>query len=555
MLKHLVISNLAVIENVELSFREGLTVLTGETGAGKSILIDALGLVLGNRADTSVIRTGCARTEISAMFDIGSNEPLLRLLDDQSISAADNELLLRRIISKDGRARAYINTTPVPLQLLRDAGAFLVDIHGQHGNQGLLKRDGQRELLDGFGDYDGVSEQVSHAFEKWDEVTRELHSLTGATGDSGAQQSLLKYQVEELQGLGLEEDEVDRLEQDYKRLVNTNSLLETTQQSLDSLYEGEQSANDRINTAKRELAALERFDPRLADITGLLENATVHVAEAADGLRAYLHNVEQDPARLHQVEQRLGQLHDIARKHRVQPQLLFSHFQSLQEKLDASERNRERAAELEQEQLKALEEYRTAADHLGECRRNCAALMAADISGRIRVLGMPEATLRIDVTPGPDLKPRRKGNNQVEFLVSVNPGQALLPLRKVASGGELSRISLAIQAGINLDSQLATMIFDEVDAGIAGGIAEIVGTLLHQLGTEKQILCVTHLPQVASQGDSHIRVTKTSDKTSTRTQVHELDKEARVEEIARMLGGIRISQQSRDHAKQMLGPA
>ena len=555
MLKYLSISNLAVIESVELSFREGLTVLTGETGAGKSILIDALGLVLGDRADTSVIRTGCTRTEISATFDVGGNKQLLLLLDEQSINAADNELLLRRIISGDGRSRAYINTTPVPLQLLREAGAFLVDIHGQHGNQALLKRDGQRELLDGFGDYDAIAEQVSSAFVKWDEVTRELHSLTGAGGESDATQSLLKYQVEELEGLGLEEDEVDSLEIEYKRLVNINSLLETAQQSLNSLYEGEQSANDRINTAKTELAALERFDPRLADITGLLENATIHVAEAADELRAYLHNMEQDPARLHQVEQRLGQLHDIARKHRVQPQLLFSHFQSLKEKLDVTERNRERTVELEQEQLKALEEYRSAADRLGECRRNCASLMAADISSRIRALGMPEAVIQINVTPGPDLKPRRKGNNQVEFLVSVNPGQASLPLRKVASGGELSRISLAIQAGINLDSQVATMIFDEVDAGIAGGIAEIVGKLLHQLGKERQILCVTHLPQVASQGDSHIRVTKTSDKTTTQTLVQELDREERVEEVARMLGGIRISQQSREHAREMLGPA
>ena len=555
MLKHLCISNLAVIESVELSFREGLTVLTGETGAGKSILIDALGLVLGDRADTSVVRTGCARTEISAMFDTGGNDQLLRILDEQSISATDNELLLRRIISKDGRSRAYINTTTVPLQLLRDAGSFLIDIHGQHGNQGLLKRDGQRDLLDGFGDHDDISEQVSRAFEKWDGVTRELHSLTEAAGESGAQRSLLKYQAEELEGLGLEEDEVERLEQEYKRLVNLNSLLETTQQSLSSLYEGEQSVNDRLNTAKKELDALERFDARLADITGLLENAGIHIAEAADELRAYLHNLEQDPARLHQVEQRLGQLHDIARKHRVQPQLLFSHCQSIRQKLDAVEQNRERAAELEQEQQKALEEYRAAADHLGERRRGCATVMAADISSRIRAMGMPEGTLQINVTPGPDLKPRRKGNNQVEFLVSANPGQALLPLRKVASGGELSRISLAIQAGANQASEVPTMIYDEVDAGIAGGIAEIVGKLLHRLAADRQILCVTHLPQVASQGDNHIRVTKTSDKKTTRTLVHELDKDERVEEVARMLGGIRISEQSRSHAREMLGSA
>ena len=555
MLKHLSIINLAVIENIELSFSEGLTVLTGETGAGKSILIGALGLVLGDRADTSVIRTGCARTEISAAFNVAEDERLLQLLEEQSISVVDNELVLRRIINRDGRSRAYINTTAVPLQLLRDAGAFLIDIHGQHAHQGLLKRDVQRELLDGFGDHGAISDQVSRAFEKWDGVTREISSLTDTAGESGDRLSLLKYQVEELQALELEENEADRLEDEYKRLANLNNLLETAQTALDGLHAGEQSVADRINTVKKELTALERFDPGLANISGLLENAAIHISEAAAELGAYLHSLDQDPARLNQVEQRLEQLHDMARKHRVQPQLLFAHFQSITRKLDAIEQNRERLAELELEQLKSLEEYRTAADNLGERRRECATVMAADISARIRTLGMPEGTLNINVTPGPDLKPHKNGNNQVEFLVSANPGQALLPLRKVASGGELSRISLAVQVSANRDSSVATMIFDEVDAGIAGGIAEIVGNLLHKLAADRQILCVTHLPQVASQGDNHFRVTKTIDDKITETQVHELGKDERIEEIARMLGGIRVSEQSRNHAREMLGSA
>ncbi len=553
MLKHLSIINLAVIENAELSFREGLTVLTGETGTGKSILIDALGLVLGDRADTSVIRTGCARTEISAAFSVAEDERLLSLLEEQSINVADNELVLRRIINRDGRSRAYINTTAAPLQLLRGAAAFLIDIHGQHAHQSLLKRDVQRELLDGFGDYGDIADQVSRAFEKWDGVTREISSLTDTEGESGDRLSLLKYQVEELQALELEENEVDRLEDEYKRLANINNLLETAQTALDGLRAGEQSVTDRINTVKKELTALERFDPGLANITGLLENAAIHISEAADELGTYLHSLDRDPAHLHQVEQRLEQLHDMARKHRVQPQLLFAHYQSIGRKLDAIEQHRERLAELEQEQIRSLEEYRTAADNLGERRRECATVMAADISGRIRTLGMPEGTLNINVTPGPDLKPHRNGNNQVEFLVSANPGQALLPLRKVASGGELSRISLAVQVSANRDSSVATMIFDEVDAGIAGGIAEIVGNLLHRLAADRQILCVTHLPQVASQGDNHIRVTKTTDDKITETQVHELGKAERVEEIARMLGGIRVSEQSRNHAREMLG--
>ena len=552
MLKHLCINNLAVIENVELSFREGMTVLTGETGAGKSILIDALGLVLGDRADTAVIRTGCARAEISAMFHIGENEPLLQLLDEQSISCTDNELLLRRTVNREGPSRAYVNTTAVPLQLLRDTGARLIDIHGQHEHQKLLKRDDQRELLDGFGDYGDVAEQVSRAYERWDEVNRELRALAEPDGEAGERLSLLRYQVEELQALELEENEVERLEHDYKRLVNMNSLLETAQQALDGLYTGDLSANDRINSIKKELSDLERIDSGLTDITGLLESASLHIAEAAGELRAYLDKTDQDPARLGEVEQRLGKLHDMARKHRVQPQQLYAHQQSIAEQLGGLEHNRTRQTELEREQQRALEEYRSAADELGECRRRCAAAMAADVSGRIRTLGMPEGKFHINVTPGPDLKPHRNGNNQVEFLVSANPGQALLPLRKVASGGELSRISLALQVGANRDSSAATMIFDEVDAGIAGGIAEIVGNLLHRLSQDRQILCVTHLPQVASQGDNHFRVTKTSDKKKTAARVDELSDEQRVEEVARMLGGIRISEQSRSHAREML---
>lgn len=553
MLKHLSINNLAVVEHVELSFREGLTVLTGETGAGKSILIDALGLTLGDRADTAVIRSGCARTEISALFHVGGNEPLLQALDEQSIGVADNELLLRRIVNRDGPSRAYINTTAVTLQLLRDIGSLLIDIHGQHEHQRLLKRDEQRELLDGFGDYDNIALHVGRAYKKWDTVNRELHSLTEAGGETGDRLSLLKYQAQELLALELEEHEVERLEDEYKRLVNINTLLETARQALNSLYAGEQSVNDRINAVNKELAALERFDSGLAGITSLLGDASMHVSEAADELQSYLGRLDQDPERLHQVEQRLGKLHDMARKHRVQPQLLYAHQQSITQQLAGMEHNQARLAQLEQEQLRALEEYRSAADELGERRRQCAALMAEEICNRIRTLGMPEGAFQINVTPGPDLKPHRNGNNQVEFLVSANPGQTLLPLRKAASGGELSRISLAVQVSANRDRRVATMIFDEVDAGIAGGIAEIVGNLLHRLAEHRQILCVTHLPQVASQGDNHFRVTKTAGRKTTETRVDELNDEQRVEEIARMLGGIRISQQSRAHAREMLG--
>ena len=553
MLKRLYIRNLAVIENVELSFGTGLTALTGETGAGKSILLDALGLALGDRADTSVIRSGCARAEISAMFDIAGNQALLQLLDEQSISSADNELLLRRTVNRDGPSRAYINATAAPLQLLRDASALLIDIHGQHDRQKLLQRNEQRTFLDELGDYADVAKRVNQTYQQWEQTNRELRTLSEPDGESGDRLSLLRYQVEELQALALEQNEVEALEHDYKRLTNMNSLLEAAQQALDGLYAGEQSANDRINAIKRELSALERFDSGLENVTGLLVSASLHLSEAADELRSYLDKLDQDPARLHQVEQRLDKLHDMARKHRVQPQALYSHQQALMQQLAGMEHTRTRLAELEQQQKQALEHYRAAADELGEGRRRCAAATATDISERIRTLGMPEGRFQIDVTPGADQNPHRNGNDQVEFLVSANAGQALLPLRKVASGGELSRISLALQVSANRDSGAATLIFDEVDAGISGGIAEIVGNLLHRLSADRQVLCVTHLPQVAAQGDNHLRVTKMSDQTTTATQVDALNDEERVEEIARMLGGVKITQQSRDHARQMLG--
>ena len=554
MLKHLGINNLAVIEQLELSFKAGMTVLTGETGAGKSILIDALGLALGDRADTAVIRSGCARTEVNAVFAVAGNADLLQLLGEQSISVTDDELLLRRVINRDGRSRAYINTTAVPRQLLREAGIFLLDIHGQHEHQRLLHREVQRHLLDGFGDYGEIVEQVSRAYGKWDELSRELQALGPESGGGGAEQlSLLSYQVEELEGLEPGTDEVETLEDEYKRLVNLSNLQQTTQRALNGLCADEQAIDGRLNTIKKELAALARVDAGLSAITELLDNASIQVAEAADELRAYLARLDQDPARLSQVESRLNRLHDMARKHRMQPQQLYEHWQTLAQQLAALAQARTRAAELEQQQQQALAQYRLAAATLSERRRQSAQALATTVTERIRTLGMPEGRVLLDVTSDPDAKPHNNGNDQVEFLISANPGQALLPLRKVASGGELSRISLGLQVSANQAGGAATVIFDEVDAGISGGIAEIVGTLLHTLATDRQVLCVTHLPQVAAQGDHHFRVSKTFDAASTETQVQELDDEQRVEEIARMLGGVRISQPSRAHAREMLG--
>lgn len=553
MLTRLFINNFAVIDQVEISFQEGLTVLTGETGAGKSILVDALGLALGGRADPAVIRTGCERAEISAEFNIKGNEELLRLLQEQSIAVEDDGLTLRRVVNAAGPSRAYVNAAAAPAQLLREVGACLVDIYGQHAHQSLLKRGEQRELLDDFGDYGAVLGQVRQSFARWDAATRELERLTRGGEEFDAQAALLRYQVEELDGLELQENEPERLEAEYRQLANADRLLEVTQAALHDLYGGDQSLNDRLSAVKRELASLEKLDAGLANVGELLENATIQVAEAADELRACLDGLEQDPARLRAVEQRLELLQDAARKHRVSPGQLHQRCQALRQELEEMEGARERAAELEQAQVAALAEYRTAAAQLGERRREAAAAMAAQVAALVRSLGMPQAEFQVAVATAANAQPRETGDDQAEFLISANPGQAPQPLRKVASGGELSRIGLAVQVSVNRDRALEAMIFDEIDAGIGGGVAEIVGRLLHELAAGRQVFCVTHLPQVASQGDHHFQVAKASDGQVAETRVVPLAGDERVEEIARMAGGVTVSERSREHAREMLG--
>lgn len=553
MLKQLYIRNFAIIEDVEIAFGEGLTALTGETGAGKSILLDALGLALGGRAEAAFLRAGCERGEVSAIFSAPDGGELRRLLREQSIAVENGELLLRRVIGRDERSRAYINAVPAPAQLLREVGEYLIDVHGQQAHQSLLKRDEQRELLDGFGNYGSALAQTARAFEKWDETARELKTLTEAGGEFESQLALLRYQVEELRALELTEDELEALENEHKRLSNVNSLLEATQAAVEELRDDEQAVGGRIGRVKRELAGVAELDAALATVNELLESAETQVAEAADELQIYLAQLDQDPTRLDQVEQRLTALHDAARKHRARPQALFAHFQTLERELNALEDNRQRAETLEAEQAAALKDYKLAADELGRQRRQCAAEMARRVVAQIRALGMPGSQFKIAINSAPDLKPHRKGDNQVEFLVSANPGQPLQPLKKVASGGELSRLSLAVQVVAHQYRRVPTLIFDEVDAGIGGGTAEIVGKLLRQLAQDRQIFCVTHLPQVASQGNNHLQVVKVADEQRAATRVFALGGAERIEEIARMLGGVEVSEQSRNHAREMLG--
>jgi DNA repair protein RecN (Recombination protein N) len=552
MLKQLLIRNFAIIEELDLYLKPGMTVFTGETGAGKSILIDALGLILGDRAESTIIRAGCERTEISASFDLSENSDVASILEEQAIAVDDNEIIIRRVISNDGRSRAFINSTPVPVNLLKTIGEHLIDIHGQHAHQSLTKRDAQRLLLDSYGGYDKELNLVRDSYTSWHELREKIVQLSGETENHGAQLTLLRYQVQELETLAPETDEYESLSEEFKRLDNANRLIELTQQATQNVMDDEYSLHNKLANTIRDTQEAQQFDDSIANILELLEGAAIQLSEAGDELRLYLDKLDRDPERLQNVEQRLSDIHDMARKHNIQSQQLPGYFEQLQQKLYEMENSEHLLAELVKQKDECLQLYHQTAKKLHLCRVKTAKLISGKVSQTLETLGMSGGQFVIAIEEQDDAQPGLHGNDQIEFLVSANPGQPPQPLRKVASGGELSRISLAIQVISNNEKIIPTLVFDEVDAGIGGGVAEIVGNLLHSLTVKHQVFCVTHLPQVASLGDQHLQVQKSSSKKTTYTQVAELDDSERIEEIARMLGGIKITEQSRKHAKEML---
>ena len=551
LLKHLHIRDFAVIEEVDIAFNDGLTVFTGETGAGKSIMVGALGLVLGDRSDSGIVRTGCERTEITAIFDIENENGIQSILAEQEISCED-ELILRRVINKDGRSRAYVNGSSVPAQLLRALGERMVDIHGQHTHQSLLKADVQRNLLDEFGNHQQQLNEVMDAWKLWHATELELQSLSGDNRDHDAQMTLLQYQIQELEALNPGESKFSDVEEEYGRLSNANRILEVCQETLQQLSDDEHSTQSQISHRLNELQDIQKFDQSLSSVIDLLINATIQVSEASDELRHYLDRLELDPEKLKAVEDKLGALHNMARKHKIQPEELTDHLLTLQEELHKLENSEARYRELLTLQETTIEQYRKAAARLNQCRQQSAHRLSDDITKKLYELGMPGGQFSIEISDIGKNTPLQHGMDKIGYLVSLNPGQPLQPLSKVASGGELSRISLAIQVTGSKDKGIPTLIFDEVDSGIGGGVAEIVGKLLHSLSDKRQIFCVTHLPQIASQGDHHMQVAKATHAGTTLTRVSELSTEERVDEIARMLGGVKITEQTLAHAKEML---
>ena len=551
LLKHLHIRDFAVIEEVDIAFNDGLTVFTGETGAGKSIMVGALGLVLGDRSDSGIVRTGCERTEITAIFDIENEDGIQSVLAEQEINCED-ELILRRVINKDGRSRAYVNGSSVPAQLLRALGERMVDIHGQHTHQSLLKADVQRNLLDEFGNHQQQLNEVKDAWKLWHATELELQALSGDSRDHDAQMTLLQYQIQELEALNPGESKFSDVEEEYGRLSNANRILEVCQETLQHLSDDEHSTQSQISHRLNELQDIQKFDQSLSSVIDLLNNATIQVSEASDELRHYLDRLELDPEKLKAVEDKLGALHNMARKHKIQPEELTDHLLTLQEELHKLENSEARYRELLTLQETTIEQYRKAAARLNQCRQQSAHRLSDDITKKLNELGMPGGQFSIEISDIGKDTPLQHGMDKIGYLVSLNPGQPLQPLSKVASGGELSRISLAIQVTGSKDKGIPTLIFDEVDSGIGGGVAEIVGKLLHSLSNKRQIFCVTHLPQIASQGDHHMQVAKATHAGTTLTRVSELNKEERVDEIARMLGGVKITEQTLAHAKEML---
>src|SRR5687768_3356486 len=551
MLTHLQIRDFAIIDLIELEVRAGLTVLTGETGAGKSIVVDALSLLAGGKGGAEVVRAGTERAELSATFDISDSPKELRaILTDQSVEAED-ELTVRRVIANDGRSRGYLNGVSVPLQLLRDVGAMIVDIHGQHEFQSLTRTSAQRALLDDFGKNTELSDGVREAYKTWVAYVNRAAELEGKSRDRDSRVELLRFQVSELKALDLKEGEVAQLSEERTRHSNRGRLAEAAQAAVGLLYDSDEgNAHATASRALAGIKTLSSVDPRLAKVIPLVDEATIQIREAARELSRYLETLDIDPARQEEVERRLAAVEELSRKHRVQASELAGRAATLEKELVDLESADNNLAALKKSQAEALESYRKLATQLSATRQTSARALSKDITARMQTLGMAGGRFLIDINQ-PGGEPSAHGSDAVEFRVTANQGQPLRPLAKVASGGELSRLSLAVQVACSA-KDARCMVFDEVDSGVGGAVAEIVGRELKALGFSGQVLCVTHLPQVASQGHHHLRVAKLTDGKTTRTTISELTMDERAEELARMLGGMEVTGKAREHAREML---
>lgn len=553
MLVHLAVNNYAIVDHLELELDRGMTVITGETGAGKSIMLDALALTLGDRADSGAVRPGADKADILATFDISDIPEAAQWLDQRDLSSDDSQVILRRVVTAEGRSRAYINGSPCPQQDLRALGEMLIDIHSQHEHQSLLKADTHRRLLDDYAGASDLARQVQLAAQRCRQTEQALQQASDTNDEQNARIQLLSYQLEELDNLSLQDGELEQLEAEQRQLANAELIMQSCQQIINICSESDSgSVLQALTSSLNRLGGLKEHGRSLDEAHNLLSGAQIQVEEAVGELTRYLDHFEADPQRQQQVEERLGVIHDLARKHRVNADELPALQQRLIDELEGIQQqdaDRERLAE---ELVAYREHFQSLASRLSDIRRKAATRLAKAVTGEIQQLGMPGGQVKVELHPLKAEQTPLQGLENVEFLVSANPGQPAKPLAKVASGGELSRISLGIQVITAQTSRVPTLVFDEVDVGIGGPTAEIVGKLLRQLGERGQVLTVTHLPQVAAQGHQHLFVRKEQKRDSTRTCIDRLDQEGRVQEVARMLGGVDLTEESLAHARKQL---
>ncbi len=550
MLRRLTIRDFVIVDRLELDFGQGFGALTGETGAGKSILLDALGLALGGRADSACVRTGYDKADIVAEFDLPDGGELEALLAGQDIPLDDGLILLRRVVEAGGRSRAWINGVPVTLTQLREAGERLADIHGQHAHHALLRSEAQRMLVDAHAGAEALATEVAQAYRQWQRLAELRRAADRDSAASERERELLEWQIKELDELGFEPNEWSEINNEQARLAHAASLIEGAESVLASLGEGDFAITSQLRQVSVRVEEMAEIDGGIADAREMLASASIQVDEALHLLRRYRDRLDLDPQRLDELDRRIGAITDMARKYRVSPdelaELREKWARSLEELVARADPVR-----LSEQEAGARNTYLEIAARLSEVRRPAARKLSQEVSEAMQTLAMAGGCFEVVLEALEE--GGAHGMEQVEFRVAANPNQPLRPLAKVASGGELSRIGLAIQVMTSRASATPTLIFDEVDVGIGGGVAEIVGKLLQRLGADRQVLCVTHLPQVAACADWQWSISKTRRGDEVLSAVTPLDGNGRVDEIARMLGGVNITDTTRRHASEMLG--